>query len=429
MDDLTPLFAEVLETLTPREIEVQDRDGHWHLLRVRPYRTTDNKIDGIVVVLLDIDLLRRSQQELRGARDFARSVIESVPLPLAVVDLDLRIRSANDAFRELAGVGREDLERRSFPDLAVAAWGLDEPLRSHLENLRGSQDVQRNFEFEYRLPGEKARFFDIRGRVLKPDGEMFLLLTIMDITPHKELERLLVLEREKLAGEVASTARELGRTQSELRSLASSLFHSQEDERRRVARELHDDLGQKLTVLSIQAENLTRLSSSDPAALGRERERIKAGISALSEDVRRISHGLHPSIIEDLGTAAAIRSLVDDFAESEEMIGTFFEQDLPADIPVEIATGLYRIAQEALRNVSKHAGRTHVKVILKGEPTLLRLQVMDYGEGFEPQKGHFGLGLISMEERARMLGGTFHIDSGPGEGTRITVEVPLREDY
>ena len=93
----------------PREMEVQDREGRWFLLRVRPYRTADNKIDGVVVALVDIDQLRRTGQELRTARDFARSVIEGVPLPLAVIDFNLQIRATNDAFCELAGLDRADL--------------------------------------------------------------------------------------------------------------------------------------------------------------------------------------------------------------------------------------------------------------------------------------------------------------------------------
>jgi two-component system, chemotaxis family, CheB/CheR fusion protein len=118
IDDLTPLLTEVLDTLTTREIEVQDREGHWYLLRVRPYRTTDNKIEGLVVALVDIDQLRRIQQELRTARDFSRSVIQGVPLPLAVVDSDLRIRATNQAFCTLTHLENGDLERRFLPALA-----------------------------------------------------------------------------------------------------------------------------------------------------------------------------------------------------------------------------------------------------------------------------------------------------------------------
>jgi two-component system, chemotaxis family, CheB/CheR fusion protein len=412
VEDLEPLFREVLETLAPREMEVQDREGRWYLLRVRPYRTTDNKIDGVVVVLLDIDQLRRSQQELRTARDFARKIIDSVPLPLAVVDLDLRIRAVNNAFRAIARLDKEDLERRSLPEIISNAWTLEEPFLFRLDELRKSPEAGRNFDFIHSIPGE-SRVLSLRGEVLQPDGDTFLLVTVQDVTA-----------RERLAGEVESTARELGRTQDELRSLTGSLFISQEEERRRVARELHDDIGQKLAILEIDAQQIGRQLPQDAGQAMQGLERVRSGIAALSEDVRRISHTLHPSVIDDLGLTPGIRSLVEDFQERENMIVSFSSQDIPDNLPTAIVTALYRITQEALRNVAKHAGRTHVKVILRGVPTGLRLQVVDSGMGFDIHQRRSGLGLISMEERARMIEARLTVESELGEGTRINVDVP-----
>jgi signal transduction histidine kinase len=153
---------------------------------------------------------------------------------------------------------------------------------------------------------------------------------------------------------------------------------------------------------------------------------VRTAIGNLAEDVRRISHALHPSVLDDLGLVPAIRSLVDDFLQRDGMISTFSAADLPDGIPTPIATGLYRITQEALRNVAKHAGKTHVKVTLKGTSTSIQLQVVDSGDGFDMEARRPGLGLISMEERARMIGATFHVQSELGEGTRITVDVPWR---
>jgi signal transduction histidine kinase len=118
---------------------------------------------------------------------------------------------------------------------------------------------------------------------------------------------------------------------------------------------------------------------------------------------------------------------VDDFREREHMIVTFSAHHVPETVPSEVATGLYRIAQEALRNVAKHAGRTHVKVFLRGGPNGLRFQVIDSGEGFDVQARRTGLGLISMGERARLMQGAFTVESKVGEGTKITVDVPLQQ--
>ncbi len=425
--DFVPLFHNVLETLTPGEMEVQDREGRWYLLRASPYRTADNRIDGVVALLVDVDRFRRGERDLRAARDFQASVIENLPSAVVAIDFGLRIRLANVAFRSLVGIERDDLEGRSLLDLASALWGLDEPLRAHLESLRNSDDEGGRFVFEHRTAGDNARVLDIRGCALKNGKDLHLLVTIQDVTAHKDVERFPALEGERLAREVASTTCELRRTQEELRALAASLFQSQEEERRRVARELHDGISQKLALLEIGAQQVEPRIAADPGGARTELQRVRTAIGELSEEVRRISHGLHPSVIEDLGVGPAIRSLAEDFRERERMIVTFRAQNVPEGVPVEIATGLYRIAQEALRNVTKHAGKTHVKVLLEGESRRICLQVIDAGKGFDVEARRMGLGLIGIAERARAMQGTLTVESEPGKGTRVAVAVLLPE--
>jgi two-component system CheB/CheR fusion protein len=178
-------------------------------------------------------------------------------------------------------------------------------------------------------------------------------------------------------------------------------------------------------LLEIDAQQVEPQISSDPAQARDELERVRGAIGDLSEEVRRISHALHPSVIEDLGVGPAIRSLVEDFRDREHMIVTFRCQNVPDGIPLEIATGLYRITQEALRNVAKHAGKTHVKVLLQGVSGRIRLQVVDAGAGFDVAARSSGLGLISTAERVRIMQGKLAIESQPGEGTRVSVDVPL----
>ncbi len=425
MDTLEPLLRDVLDTLTAREVEVRDRSGRWHLLRVRPYRTVDNRIEGLVIVLVDIDQLRRSQQELLEARDFARTVLECVPLPLVVTDLDYRIRTVNQAFCRLAHTPAADLDQRSLPDLAASLWGPDQSLRSHLADLRTAKDARKTFEFVQETSGEDLRVLQIRGSVLHPDGELFLLVTVEDITAHTEIERLLKEKGERLAVEVESATLELGRSREELRALTRSLFTSQEEERRRVARELHDDVSQRLALIEIHGEQTEREMEENPEFAHQKLRELRAKIGELSRDVRSISHRLHPATIEDLGLASALRSLTEEFRARERMITTFAQQDLPENIPTGLAIGLYRIAQEALRNVAKHAGQTHVKVSLRGGNNHLVLQVTDSGIGFDMEGARSGLGLISMQERARHLNAAFSIESMLGEGTKVTVDVPL----
>jgi two-component system, chemotaxis family, CheB/CheR fusion protein len=425
VENLEPLLLDVLDSLGTRELEVQDRDGHWRLLRVRPYRTADNKIEGVVLVLMDIDELRRSQQELLEARDYARSVIESIKTPTVVLNTDLKIRTVNGAFRTLASLPAGDSEGRSFPDLAVLLWGLEsvrERLSGLVHNLADSDSLDFEHQFEQ---GQETRFLHIWARALATDGEQIILLTFEDITAPKITEHLHARLNRELEVQVHSTEETLGRTQSELRALAAKLFASQEEERRRVARELHDDISQQLAHLQMELERIQIKPPANADELSLKMEHLHKTAAHLSDNVRAISHRLHPSILEDLGLAEAIKSLLEEFRGQEGMLTTFRRHLVPASIPYETVGALYRIAQEALRNVAKHAGKTHVKITLEGTGSGVRLKIKDFGEGFDMQEKSAGLGLISMAERARLVQGAFSVESALGAGATITVEVPL----
>lgn len=196
----------------------------------------------------------------------------------------------------------------------------------------------------------------------------------------------------------------------------------QEDERQRVARELHDDISQRLSRIEILC---ARAEQND----GQKLSSIRAEVQSLNTDVREISHRLHPAILNDLGLSAALKALVEDFHEKEGMPATWSEVGSPEKLPQSASTALYRICQEALRNVRKHAGETHVKVTLESEDDSVRMRIRDFGIGFDQDTEYptRGLGLISMEERARIAGGTFSISSSLGNGTTIDVFVPVKE--
>jgi two-component system, chemotaxis family, CheB/CheR fusion protein len=425
LENIEPILSEVLETLAPQELEVQDRDGRWHLLRIRPYRTSENKIEGLVVLLLDIDQLRRSQQYLVDARDFASSLVESVPVPIVVLNQDCSIRTHNTAFRQLTHLQAKELEGRSLPDLAGLLWDLD-GLGAKLDELL-QRPMGSTLEFEHASHKGDARTLLITGRTLATDGTPVLLLMIEDITLRRQSEQLVSRQKEALESEIAVAARNLTRTQGELRGLNAHLFTVQEEERQRVARELHDDISQRLSLLEMLLHDV-RLE--DASLDNRTKiENAQKQIQSINTDVRQISHRLHPAILNDLGLSAALKALVNDFGERENMPATYVTQNLPESWSPEAAMALYRIAQEALRNVAKHAGKTHVKVVLAGEDDCLQLRVMDFGMGFDQEMDSEspGLGMISMQERARLAGGTLKVTSKLGEGTTVSVAVPVQE--
>lgn len=208
---------------------------------------------------------------------------------------------------------------------------------------------------------------------------------------------------------------------------AETLLRAQEEERRRIAREVHDDLGQRLASLASESAVIARDAANHP--LGARLTALSQGLTELGLDLRKICADIHPSTVEDLGLVAALRALSADLAQRERMrIGfTHTGGDLLAP---STAICLYRIAQEAVRNAVRHSGSREVLISLQVRTKSARLVVRDTGCGFVPAdvrarstKG--GLGLISMEERARLAGGELVLESTPGVGTRIEVLVPL----
>jgi signal transduction histidine kinase len=200
---------------------------------------------------------------------------------------------------------------------------------------------------------------------------------------------------------------------------------AEESERRRVARELHDDIGQGLALLTIEIE---RLGLEPPATAaefaGRVRE-LSARARELSSTVHGLSHQLHPSTVEQLGLVAALRGLCHEVGVGHGLEVTFTHSHVPEVVTPATALCLYRVGQEALRNVVRHSGTARAAVDLAGIPDGLRLVVSDRGAGFDPAvRSVEGLGLVSMRERLQMAGGDLTIHARPGGGVRLAASVP-----
>jgi len=210
--------------------------------------------------------------------------------------------------------------------------------------------------------------------------------------------------------------------------LSGQLLRAQEEERRRISRELHDDLSQKVALLAFDTSSLGAASSPAPADLKQALCNLQTRIAELSTDIRQIAHRLHPSILEDLGLMAAMREMCEEFSAREAIQAVFEQESVTEPLPVEVATCLYRVAQEALHNVQKHArGASQVRLTLSGGPENVRLCIRDDWAGFDSETGTWahGLGIISMKERVRLVQGDFSIWCQPGQGTTRTVVVPL----
>jgi signal transduction histidine kinase len=271
----------------------------------------------------------------------------------------------------------------------------------------------------------EARPFAFEERIVRPDGEVRVLQsqgqwdsdqtgrpirlmgTCQDVTARKRTEQQLL------------------EANAALQALSARLINAQEEERTRIARELHDDFSQQIAAVSIALSNLKRGIPAELADLRVQSERIQQKTVHLAEAVRRLSHELHPAVLQHAGLAAALSRYCSELREltgiriSVHTYGSF------TGLPEPVALVIYRVAQEALQNVVRHAGVNEAAVSLGLSGDALRLVVSDRGVGMASgREGGNGLGLVSMRERARLVDGSIELESRPGRGTSLTLTVP-----
>jgi signal transduction histidine kinase len=233
------------------------------------------------------------------------------------------------------------------------------------------------------------------------------------------------LRGEEVVGAVVAfvdiTERKLA--QSALASVSRRLIEAQDQERIRISRELHDDIGQRVALLGI---GLQQLQEGPLESRGRIAE-LQRQTAEIATDIQSLSHELHSSQLQYLGIAAAMRGFCQEFGKQQKVEIDFRTNDLPSALPPDISFCLFRVVQEALHNSAKHSGVRHFEVRLWGTSGAIHLTVSDSGVGFdiEAAKANRGLGLISMEERLKLLNGTFSIESHPRRGTTIHARVPF----
>jgi PAS domain S-box-containing protein len=232
----------------------------------------------------------------------------------------------------------------------------------------------------------------------------------------------------RIVGMVADIT-ESKQVEAALADVSRRLIDAQEQERRRIARELHDDIGQRLALLAVKLEQLHR----DPLDLPEVRIRmgeLREQASEIATDIQTLSHELHSTKLEYLGAVAAMRGHCQELAEQTKVKVDFMSHGLPSPLPPDISLCLFRVLQEALRNAVKHSGARQVEVGLWGTPDEVHLSVSDRGVGFDSEaaKRGRGLGLVSMEERLKLHKGMLSIESQPKRGTTVHARVPLSSE-
>jgi signal transduction histidine kinase len=275
-----------------------------------------------------------------------------------------------------------------------------------LNNLYEALKIKQAFSQEYRLrrsDGVYRWMFDVASPRVNGDGSFGGFIgSAIDTTDQKLAQQAL----EKVSGQ---------------------LIEAQEKERSRIARDLHDDICQRLALLSMEIERANRTSNGSPAATKQNLEDIRKHCSEIAGDVQSLSHQLHSATLDYLGVVAAVRAFCSEVSKQHQTSIAFTDANVPKHLPKDISLCLFRIAQEALHNAVKYSGTNQFTVTLFATEEEVQLVVRDTGAGFdvEEAKKNQGLGLVSMQERIHLVHGRFAVESKPGKGTRIFAAVPF----
>src|SRR5215472_2729307 len=317
---------------------------------------------GVVITHLDITERKHSEERLRESEERFRNMADTAPVMIWIAGPDKGCMFFNKTWLDFTGRNMQQELGNGWAE-GVHPDDVDHCVAVYTSSF----DARKSFQMEYRL-----RRADGAYRWLLDNG-------IPRFTPANIFEGYIgscVDITERRGAEIA-----LEESRQELRDLAARLINAEEEERKRISRELHDDLGQKLALLAFDASDLVMTPSTSVEAMKEPLRNIQTGVVQISEEVRHLAHQLHPSVLEDLGLEAALRELCDEFSARTGIEATFEQDTLPESLPMEVGSCLYRVAQEALHNVSKHARASHVRIIVNGTPEGVRLSIRDNGAG------------------------------------------------
>jgi len=341
---------------------------------------------------------RLSEGRLAGILDIAEDAI-------IVIDQDRSIVLFNQGAAKLFGYDPDEVLGQSINRLLPDRFRADH--NRQIENFALSPEPARRM----------AQHREVSG--LKKDGTEF--------PAEASISKLVIGEKTTFTVIVRDISDRL-RNERQLHSLTSRLMTAQEEERRRIARELHDDINQRLALLAIDMGNMEAVPGVMTDQAKQTVQTLAQRLATISDDVRRMAYQFHPSILDDLGLSAALSHMVNEWSVSTGIKTVIVQEEIADPLPRAIASCLYRIAQESLANVMKHAKASRVELELTCDGQEITLSICDSGIGFNleaVQAQHLGLGLVNMRERVRSVRGRLNIQSEPGRGTHITVQIPL----
>lgn len=398
----------------------KDQSSFCAIIAMNPIRSLDGAFQGYAEISLDsagtswpVDL--EVEQKLQESEQHYRAMIENEVDIVTVLDEAGNIKFESPAIQRILGYRPDELLGRNVFEFIHPAE--IERVKRAFDEVLVTNEPSPAVEFRFRHQDGTYRAVEsIARNLLSNPGVAGIIVNSRDITDRRAAEA--ALRKQEAA---------LKLSHERLRALSGRLLEAEDTERRRLSRELHDDLNQTLAVLAVDMGKLrTALSTSPLDQIEREFTALQSRVVKLSETVRNLAYQLHPSILDDLGLAVALRSYCEDFSRREGIEIEFRRRNLDPRLSPQVASCVYRVAQEALRNVAKHSGAKHACVTIVGTDRYVNLTVRDSGIGFEPRAvaARRSLGLTSMMERSRLLNGVFRVESQPGQGTVVKLRIP-----
>jgi PAS domain S-box-containing protein len=368
-------------------------------MRVTPLKATTG---GAVISFNDITDRKLAEEKLRESEERFRIMADTAPVMVWRSGTDMLYDFFNKPWLEFTGRSTEQEVKNGWSE------GIHpEDVKYSLDTYVSSFKTRKSFTIEYRLRRVDGEYRWVLHKGIprySPKGEFAGYIgSCIDITERKLVEQ----EREELAGR---------------------LIDAQEQERSRLARELHDDFNQRLAVLAIDLERCAEIMSHSPAKASERMLELWNRASEIGADLHTLSHQLHSSTLQSLGLILGVEAFCDEFSQQQGIQVDLAHENIPRSVPPDVALCLFRVVQEGLRNVKKHSGSSRAEVRLEGSDDAIHLSLFDRGAGFDRRdpSTHAGLGMRSMEERLRLMGGRFEVQSSPMKGTRIDVWVPLK---
>lgn len=352
----------------------------------------------------DISERKKAEEAIRKSEERYRALIEQASDAIMITDQRGNFIEVNTSFCTLFGYTKEELKGMNIIRVIDPEQLKEDPVK--FDRLLAGDTIFR----QRRMMHKDGTIIEVEVNIkMLPDGRM--LAIARDVT-------------EKLKAQ-----EDLKKSYEEIRMLASNIENIREEEKIKIAREIHDELGQQLTALKMDVAWLSKKLSTPDATLQQKAKDVLLLLDEMVKSVRRIASELRPGLLDDLGLVAAMEWHSQEFEKRSDIKTKFSHLGKDQPIPTQLSTGLFRIFQESLTNVARHAGAHKIiATLVQGNDSVV-LKISDDGKGFDPAeiKGRKTLGLLGMKERAMMMGGKYEIASEPGKGTTVFVEVPLHK--